>query len=55
LTGLPATVAPIGTAADGLPVGVQIIGRPYGDHTTLAVAELLEQTHRAFQAPPSYR
>jgi amidase len=54
LTGLPATVAPIGTAPDGLPVGVQIIGPPYGDHTTLALAELLEQTHRAFQAPPAY-
>ncbi len=54
LTGLPATVAPVGTAPDGLPVGVQIVGRPYADSTTLAVAQLLERIHRRFTPPPAY-
>jgi amidase len=41
LGGLPATVAPAGRTADGLPLGVQIVG-PYGeDRSTLALAGIL--------------
>ncbi|MEU9189863.1 amidase family protein [Streptomyces sp. NPDC048484] len=40
--GLPSLVVPVTTTAQGLPVGVQIIGRPYGDRVLLAVAEELE-------------
>jgi amidase len=41
LGGLPATVAPTGRTAEGLPLGVQIVG-PYGeDRSTLALAEIL--------------
>lgn len=39
---LPATVAPVGLARDGLPVGLQILGPEFGDWTTLAFAEALE-------------
>lgn len=49
---LPATSAPIGLSADGLPIGVQIIGPQYGDLTTLRFARLLEQRYRAFVPPP---
>jgi amidase len=41
--GLPATAAPIGRTPGGLPVGVQIIGPRYGDHTTIAFAGLIER------------
>ncbi|WP_439100334.1 amidase [Congregibacter sp.] len=51
---LPATAVPLGTTADGLPVGMQIASRYLGDRTTLAVARLLETHHRAFVPPPGY-
>ena len=41
--GLPATVAPIGYSDEGLPVGVQIVGASYNDHTTIEFASLLER------------
>ena len=50
--GLPATAAPIGTSATGLPIGVQIIGPYLEDRTTIAFAELLEREFGGFVAPP---
>lgn len=41
--GLPATAAPIAKTAEGLPIGVQIIGAAFDDRTTLAFASLLEK------------
>ncbi len=38
---LPATVAPVGTTPEGLPVGVQIVGPYLEDHTTIEFARLL--------------
>ncbi|HEY2874374.1 MAG TPA: amidase [Reyranella sp.] len=55
VTYLPATAAPIGQTADGLPVGVQIVGPQYGDYTTIAFAKLLEQEYRSFVPPPAYQ
>jgi amidase len=51
---LPSTVAPLGLTADGLPLGVQIITREYGDYTSLRFAELLEKEWRKFTPPPGY-
>ncbi|MDR3474421.1 MAG: amidase [Devosia sp.] len=53
-THLPATVAPLGLTAAGLPLGVQIAGPLYGDRTTIAVAGLLEQSWRGFAPPPGW-
>ena len=39
---LPSTVAPIGRAADGLPVGVQIVGRHHDDWGLLQLAHAFE-------------
>lgn len=39
--GLPATVAPVTRTVCGLPLGVQIIGAPWADRTTIAVARWL--------------
>ena len=55
VTYLPASAAPIGLTADGLPVGVQIVGPQYGDYTTIAFAKLLEQEYRSFVPPPAYQ
>jgi len=47
--GLPGLVVPVATTAQGLPIGVQIIGRPYTDRVLLAVAERLATLLRADQ------
>ena len=51
---LPSTVAPLGLTPQGLPTGVQIITREYGDYTSLKFAELLEQELGGFMPPPGY-
>ena len=51
---LPGTVIPTGASAEGLPIGVQIIGPEYGDLTTIGFARLLEQAGFAFAPPPGY-
>jgi amidase len=54
LTGLPATVAPIGHSESGLPIGVQIIGGFLEDHTTIAFAGLIEREFGGFTPPPAF-
>ncbi|GLY50022.1 amidase [Lentzea sp. NBRC 102530] len=50
MPGLPATAIPTGPA-DGLPVGVQLIGPMFEDRTPLKLAELLEHEIGGFHAP----
>lgn len=52
LGALPATVMPAGVAANGMPVGVQIISGPFEDHTSLAFAAAAEQALGGFTRPP---
>jgi amidase len=49
---LPAAVVPVGLAADGLPVGLQIIGPYLGDETVLEFAGLVEKALGGFRRPP---
>ena len=51
---LPSTVAPAGFTGTGLPVGVQIVGRQYGDYSTIAAAQFLEREFQPFVAPKGY-
>lgn len=51
MPGLPATAIPAGQSAEGLPVGVQLIGPMFEDRTPLRLAELLEQRIGGFQPP----
>lgn len=41
LTGAPAVVVPAGTDAGGLPVAVQLVGRPWEEHVVLAAARAI--------------
>jgi len=43
LVGCPAISLPCGLTPDGLPVGLQLVGRPHGDAELLGAALLLEQ------------
>ncbi len=51
VTGQPATVAPIGLDAEGLPIGVQLIGPLFEDRTTLRFADLMATAFGGFAAP----
>ncbi|WP_269085032.1 amidase family protein, partial [Sulfitobacter sp. HI0129] len=42
LTGCPAISIPCGLTQNGLPVGLQLLGKPKGDYDLLAAAKLLE-------------
>jgi amidase len=42
-TGQPAISLPLGTSRDGLPLGVQLVGRPRGEMVLLAAAAQLEE------------
>jgi Asp-tRNA(Asn)/Glu-tRNA(Gln) amidotransferase A subunit family amidase len=52
---LPAVVVPCGTSAEGLPIGVQVAGRPGHDDEVIAVAELLEQAFGPWRPTGSTR
>ncbi len=54
LPGLPATAIPIGFSAEGLPVGVQIVGPWLEDRTPLKLAELIEREFGGFVPPPDF-
>src|SRR5947208_3096412 len=45
LTGLPAAWVPCGLEPGGLPVGLQIVGRPFGEEALLALAAQVQQRH----------
>ena len=47
----PAVVIPIGQSPEGLPIGVQVVARPYEDEAALAVAAVLDRAF-GYQHPP---
>ena len=52
--GFPSVVVPAGRSAKGLPIGVQIVGRPFAERTVLAAAEVIEQSLGGWQRPPKF-
>jgi Asp-tRNA(Asn)/Glu-tRNA(Gln) amidotransferase A subunit family amidase len=49
LTGFPGASVPIALSSEGLPIGVQVIGRPFEDESVLTVAEALEHSRGPWQ------
>ena len=52
LLGFPAAVVPMALSSEGLPIGVQIVGRPWQEELVLAVAAQLEEMRGPWGAPP---
>jgi Asp-tRNA(Asn)/Glu-tRNA(Gln) amidotransferase A subunit family amidase len=50
LLGLPAVVIPFGMSAEGLPIGVQLVGRPYAEELILELAVRLENARGPFRS-----
>jgi Asp-tRNA(Asn)/Glu-tRNA(Gln) amidotransferase A subunit family amidase len=55
LLGNPAAVIPVGRSPEDLPIGVQIVGRPWEEEQVLAVAIAIEQECGAWRVPPIAR
>ena len=49
--GFPSTQVPLGLNRDGLPLGVQVVGAPGQDATTIAVALALEKQFGGWVPP----
>jgi amidase len=54
LTGNPVVVVPAGQTADGMPMGVQLVGRRWDDDALLSVAERVSQILGPFRLPSGY-
>ncbi len=54
VSGLPATVAPVGRTRSGLPAGIQIIAPMWEDGTSIEFAALLADLVGGFVPPPGY-
>jgi Asp-tRNA(Asn)/Glu-tRNA(Gln) amidotransferase A subunit family amidase len=52
LTGFPGASVPVSVSANGLPIGVQVVGRPHEEELVLAVAERIETARGQWRAPP---
>jgi amidase len=47
----PAAVVPVGSSPEGLPIGVQVVARPFNDETALGVAAIVDAAF-GYRPPP---
>jgi aspartyl-tRNA(Asn)/glutamyl-tRNA(Gln) amidotransferase subunit A len=52
MAGLPGIAVPAGTDTQGLPLGLQLIGRPFDEETLFSLAEVIEREAGRFTAKP---
>jgi Asp-tRNA(Asn)/Glu-tRNA(Gln) amidotransferase A subunit family amidase len=52
LLGNPAAVVPVSHSPEGLPIGVQVVGRPWEEEEVLSVASVIEKACGAWKVPP---
>ena len=52
LLGMPAVTLPVTQSPDGLPIGVQIVARPWEEEVALSVAEVIENHSGKNSRPP---
>jgi amidase len=51
LLGGPAAVVPVSSSPEGLPIGVQVAGRPFEDEAVLAIASAIDREF-GYRIPP---
>ena len=51
MAGLPGIAVPAGASADGLPLGLQLIGKPFDEETLFQTAAAIEQVAGGYTAP----
>jgi amidase len=54
LSGHPAVVIPIGQTQNGLPIGMQVVGKRWKEIEMLAIAQEIDRIFGAFQNPSGY-
>jgi amidase len=52
LLGTPAAVVPVGKSPEGLPIGVQIVARPWQEELVISIAAALEVQRGCYGHPP---
>jgi len=52
LLGNPAAVVPVARSPEGLPIGVQIVGRPWEEERVLSIAAAVENECGTWKMPP---
>ncbi len=52
LLGMPAATVPVARSVEGLPIGVQVVARPWEEELVLSVAEMLDEISGGFRIPP---
>jgi aspartyl-tRNA(Asn)/glutamyl-tRNA(Gln) amidotransferase subunit A len=54
MAGLPGIAVPAGMSAEGLPLGLQLIGRPFEEDTLFSLAHVIEQAHGEMKLPEAW-
>ena len=54
MAGLPGIAVPGGLSAQGLPLGLQLIGRPFDEETLFSLAEVIEQSAGRIALPQAW-
>jgi len=51
LLGMPGAVVPVTRSPEGLPIGVQVVARPWEEESVLAILQVIEQGRGLWKAP----
>jgi aspartyl-tRNA(Asn)/glutamyl-tRNA(Gln) amidotransferase subunit A len=54
MAGLPGISVPAGSSAEGLPLGLQLIGRPFDEETLFALGQVIEDSAGVHPAPEKW-
>ena len=54
MAGLPGIAVPAGLSSEGLPLGLQLIGRAFDEETLFAAAAVIEKAAPKVEAPPRW-
>jgi aspartyl-tRNA(Asn)/glutamyl-tRNA(Gln) amidotransferase subunit A len=54
MAGLPGIAVPAGISTEGLPLGLQVIGRAFDEETLFSVAHVIEQSAPTIAAPEKW-